>query len=215
MTLGTIQSHHRSAPVEPRPGGARGGAPPAPFDATGAAQQGSFGPALPGGASGAGATAASTAAVTPTNPLRKMTSDIQAMLIQAQAAASSAAGKGAHASGGAAQSGAAQSATEQKLAADIDTLKSNLQASGASGVRTASTHPTDSVDHHHQHHHHGGDGGRNGASAATATAAASTGAGAAVSGTGAVSQFIAANVARALRAYGGGVAAAATPASAG
>jgi hypothetical protein len=100
------------------------------------------------------------------------------------------------------------------MAADLQTLMSDLQSGRSPNARTASTNPssaTGQTEHHHHHHHHGGEAS---GARASASSGAPSGAAAAPAGSAgqAVSQLFAADIAQALKAYGGANAAPATPA---
>ena len=192
-------------------------APSAAAGTTGSVR-GGFSPAVPTGPwSSQGGSGSNSASTTPANPLRTLASDIQAMLIQAQgtaAAADSQTGTAAAQTSG----GATAASPEQTLATDLRSLLSDLQSGATANARTANANPADAAGRteHHRHHHRHEDGG--GASAATAVASSSTAAGTTTASAGsaagfdqAVSRVFAADIAQALRAYGGASAATTTP----
>jgi hypothetical protein len=156
--------------------------------------------------SGQNAAGMSGASTSPANPLARLASDIQAMLIQAQSAGPT----------GAANASTPQAATptpEQNVATDLQTLLGDIQSAVAPNTQTANsnaTAPTGGTEHHHHHHHHEGGGEANGASGVAATSpgpGAST-AGSQFAGDQAVSSTFASDIAQAIQAYGGGASAA-------
>jgi hypothetical protein len=138
----------------------------------------------------------------PANPFQQLASDIQAMLIQAQGSTTA---QTAATATPTTASGATADSTGQNLATNLQTLMNDLQSGGTPNAQTASTNPADPVNqtgHHHHHHHHEDDGN---ASGATAVAGSSppAGATATTSDDHAVSQLFAADIAQAIRSYGG------------
>src|SRR5258708_954592 len=135
----------------------------------------------------------SDASTSSANPLQSLASDIQAMLIGAQNGTALGGGTGSGAS------------PEQKRATDLQTLLSDLQTATSANTQTANSNPTapdGTAVHHHHHHHHGG-GEANGAFDVAAAAPTGTQA--------ASGHSVAADIAQAIRAYGGGSIAAAFP----
>ena len=177
-------------------------APVPPRDATTGAVQGAGGAAAPA-PSGGGASpvpkAASTPAASPPGPaIDRLVSDVRAMLIQSQGAAS-----------GTATSAAGPAAGEKNLAADIQDLMSRMGSAAGPAKMPGGHGNTASGPHGHHHTGHGGHA-HTASSAETAAAAAGGGGGAGRT----VSTVLAGDIARAIRAYGGGAAAAAAPAPA-
>ena len=208
MSIGSVQSNQWPTPransisSQSRPKAPWSAAPSLAPGATGS-MQGSFGPAAPAGTgSGQAGTSATTAAKSP-NPLQSIAPATQAMLIQAQSTSAPGAG-----------SGAATLTPDQKLAADLNTLLSDLQSATtptaqAPATQTASTDPTSAPGQANRHHHHHHDADDNASGASAVASASST-----TAPTGSsqpMSQLFAAGIAQVLKAYSGGSASTTTP----
>ena len=198
MSIGSLRSEPPAAPwtatVGPLAGSPRNATSAKPFGQNGPAR-GSFGPAAPG---------ANPSRAAPANSFQNLRSDIQALLIQAQGARA-ASGDGTAPNG---DKAAASVSPEQKLAADLATLISDLRAQTGAGKQAPAASPTDAMQRHHHHHHHHGSG----AVAASTSAAPGSATGSAANGNQPISQVVAAGVAKVLRAYAGGTATGAAPA---
>ena len=226
MSIGSIASNTSFPPYAARSGtgGAWGAFPPSPAD-TGRTAQGSLATArLSPDASGTGASAAG-----PVSAFQQLSSDIQAMLLQAQGgtaaqATTTTGAGGTSTSTGVGAIGATTAVTPaQQLATDIQSILAQLQgnqsASSANGQTATASQAGASGEarpHHHHHHHEGGSpeggdmaagSGDTTASSTTATSAATTSGRSAAttsasSNDRAVSQAFAADIMQALQAYG-------------
>lgn len=217
MSIGSIASNSWIPPFRQQPGaaGTWSTAPPTPPDTS--VPQPTIAPWPSQSASGTGAQV-----TPPTSPFQQLSTDIQAILLQAQGASST---QTASATTAASTTGGTTAAAtpEQQLATDVQTLLAQLQdgqSGSATSGQTASASQTGATTaaqpHHHHHHHHaasgeeGGDavGAAGGTTPTTATSAntppdASTSASAAPSSDRTVTQAFAANIMQALQVYGG------------
>jgi hypothetical protein len=168
------------------------------------------------------------------DPFQQLSSDIPALLVQAQGGtatrAASTAGTASTAStsaasgavGGNAIGATAAADPEQQLATDLQSLLAQFQSTDAGSGQNGQTAGTGQVQPHHHHHHQGGGheattaasgiGGATTASPTTASSAA-TSSGTAASGSDQMlSNTLAADIMQALQAYGSTTPAAIGPA---